>query len=37
MAAGDQLAVTVWNPQTLKSASTTVVVAAQTGAGTVRR
>lgn len=37
MAAGDQLAVTVWNPQTLKSASTTVVVAAQPGAGTVRR
>jgi hypothetical protein len=29
LAAGDQLTVTVWNPQTLNSASSTVTVAAQ--------
>ena len=29
MAAGDQLNITIWNPQTLASASTTVTVAAQ--------
>ena len=35
LAAGDQLTVTVWNPQTLNSASSTVTVVAQSG-GTKR-
>jgi hypothetical protein len=33
MAAGDQLAVTVWNPQTLAKATVSVPVAAQSDAG----
>ena len=37
MAAGDQLTVTVWNPQTMTSASSTVTVAAQGSAGTGRK
>jgi len=37
MAAGDQLSVTVWNPQTLASASASVTVAAQNDAGASRR
>jgi hypothetical protein len=37
MAAGDQLTVTVWNPQTLVSASLSATVSAQVETGSRRR
>jgi hypothetical protein len=37
MAVGDQVTVTVWNPQTMVPASASVVVAAQSGSGDGRR
>ena len=37
LAAGDQVTVTVWNPQTLASASASITVAAQSGDAAVRR